>query len=51
MLFSLHDEIGTCPNAEVCLMLHEEVVFFVHPFAIKKNQKPDIAKYLNHFEI
>ena len=48
--FSLHDEIGTCPEIEVHLKLCDEVPFFVHKYAIKEEQKLAIEKEMNHLQ-
>ena len=48
--FSLQDEIGTCPHIEVHLKLFDEVLYFVHPYAIKQEQNPVMEKETNHLE-
>ena len=46
----LCDEIGACPQAEVHLMLNDEVPFFVCPYVIKGGQKLVIEKEMNWLE-
>ena len=38
-IFSLRDEIGTCPFIEVHLKLKDETPFFVRPYPMRKEQK------------
>ena len=38
-VFSLRDEIGTCPFIEVHLKLKDEIPFFVQPYPMRKEQK------------
>ena len=38
-VFSLRDEIGTCPFIEVDLKLKDETPFFVRPYSMKKNKR------------
>ena len=38
-VFSLRDEIGTCPFIEVHLKLKDETPFFVHPYPMREEQK------------
>ena len=38
-LFSLRDEIGTCPFIEVHLKLKDETPFFVQPSLMREEQK------------
>ena len=47
---SLQYEIGTCLQVEEHLKLHDEVPFFVHPYAIKE-QKLVIQKEMNCLEV
>ena len=38
-IFSLRDEIGTCPFIEVHLKLKDEMPFFVRPYPMREEQK------------
>ena len=38
-VFSLRDEIGTCPFIEVHLKLKDETPFFVRPLCVKNKRK------------
>ena len=38
-VFSLRDEIGTCPFIEVHLKLKDETLFFVRPYPMREEQK------------
>ena len=38
-IFSLRDEIGTCPFIEVHLKLKEETPFFVRPYPMREEKK------------
>ena len=38
-IFSLRDEIGTCPFIEVHLKLKDETPFFVRPYPMREEQK------------
>ena len=38
-IFSLRDEISTCPFIEVHLKLKEEKPFFVRPYPMREEQK------------
>ena len=38
-VFSLRDEIGTCPLTEVHLKLKDETPFFVQPYPMREEQK------------
>ena len=38
-VFSLRDEIGTCPFIEVHLKLKDEMSFFVRPYPMREEQK------------
>ena len=43
-VFSLRDEIGTCPFIEVHLKLKDETPFFVQPYPTREEQKKVIQK-------
>ena len=43
-IFSLRDEIGTCPVIEVHLKLKDETPFFVRPYAMREEQNKVIQK-------
>ena len=40
--------MGTCSQVEVHLKLLGEVPFFVHPYAVKEEQKLVMQKDMNH---
>ena len=46
-LFSLRDEIGTCPFIEVHLKLKDETPFFVRPYPMREEQKKVIQKEMD----
>ena len=43
-VFSLRDEIGTCPFIEVHLKLKDKTPFFVRPYPMKKNRRKSYKK-------
>ena len=43
-IFSLRDEIGTCPFIEVHLKLKDETPFFVTPYPMREEKKKVIQK-------
>ena len=43
-VFSLRDEIGTCPFIEVHLKLKDETPFFVRPYPMREEQKKAYKK-------
>ena len=43
-IFSLRDEIGTCPFIEVHLKLKDETPFLVRPYPMREEQKKVIQK-------
>ena len=49
-VFSLRDEIGTCPFIEVHLKLKDETPFFVRPYAMREEQKKVIQKEMDRLE-
>ena len=49
-VFSLRDEIGTCPFIEVHLKLKDETPFFVCPNPMREEQKKVTQKVLNRLE-
>ena len=49
-VFSLRDEIGTCPFIEVHLKLKEETPFFVRPYPMREVQKKVIQKEMDRLE-
>ena len=49
-IFSLRDEIGTCPFIEVHLKLKDETPFFVRPYPMREEQKKVIQKKMNRLE-
>ena len=46
-IFSLRDEIGTCPFIEVHLKLKDEMPFFVTPYTMREEQKKVIQKEMD----
>ena len=49
-VFSLRNEIGTCPFIEVHLKLKDETPFFVRPYPMKEEQKKVIQKEMDRLE-
>ena len=49
-VFSLGDEIGTCPFIEVDLKLKDETPFFVQPCPMREEQKKVIQKEMDRLE-
>ena len=49
-IFSLRDEIGTCPFIEVHLKLKDETPFFVRPYPMREEQKKVIRKEMDRLE-
>ena len=49
-VFSLRDEIGTCPFIEVHLKLKDETPFFVRPYLMREEQKKVIQKEMDRLE-
>ena len=49
-VFSLRDEIGTCPFIEVHLKLKDETPFFVRPYPMWEEQKKVIQKEKDRLE-
>ena len=49
-VFSLRDEIGTCPFIEVHLKLQDEIPFFVRPYPMREEQKKVIQKEMDRLE-
>ena len=49
-VFSLRDEIDTCPFIEVHLKLKDETPFFVRPYPIQEEQKKVIQKEMDRLE-
>ena len=49
-VFSLREEIGTCPFIEVHLKLKDETPFFVQPYSMHKEQKKVIQKEMDRLE-
>ena len=43
-VFSLRDEIGTCPFIEVHLKLKDETPFFVRPYPMWENKRKSYRK-------
>ena len=49
-VFSLRDEIGTCPFIEVHLKLKDETLFFVRPYPMREEQKKVIQKEMDRLK-
>ena len=49
-VFSLRDEIGTCPFIEVYLKSKGETPFFVRPYLMREEQKKVIQKEMDRLE-
>ena len=49
-IFSLRDEIGTCPFIEVHLKLKDETPFFVQPYPMREEQKKVVQKEMDRLE-
>ena len=49
-VFSLRDEIGTCPFIEEHLKLKDETPFFVRPYPMREEQKKVIQKEMDRLE-
>ena len=49
-IFSLRDEIGTCPFTEVHLKLKDKTPFFVRPYPMREEQKKVIQKEMDRLE-
>ena len=49
-VFSLRDEIGTCPFVEVHLKLKDETPFFVRPYPMREEQKKVIQREMDRLE-
>ena len=49
-VFSLRDEIGTCPFIEVHLKLKDETPFFVRPYPMREEPKRVIQKEMDRLE-
>ena len=49
-VFSLRDEIGTCPFIEVHLKLKDETPFFVRPYPMREEQKKVIQKEMDRLK-
>ena len=49
-VFSLRDEIDTCPFIEVHLKLKDETPFFVRPYPMREGQKKVIQKEMDRLE-
>ena len=49
-VFSLRNEIGTCPFIEVHLKLKDETPFFVRPYLMNEEQKKVIQKEMDRLK-
>ena len=49
-VFSLRDEIGTCPFIEIHLKLKDENPFFVRPYPMQEEQKKVMQKEMDRLE-
>ena len=44
VVFSLRDEIGTCPNIEVEIEVMDKLPFFIRPYHVREEDKAIIDK-------
>ena len=49
-VFSLRNEMGTCPFIEVHFKLKDEIPFFVRPYPMQEEQKKVIQKEIDRLE-
>ena len=49
-IFSLSDEIGTCPFIKVHLKLKDKTPFFARPYPMREEQKKVIQKEIDRLE-
>ena len=49
-VFSLRDEIGTCPFIEVHLKLKDKTPFFIRPYPMQEKQKKVIQKEMDRLK-
>ena len=49
-IFSLGDEVGTCPFIKVHLKLKDEMPFFVRPYPMREEQKKVIQKEMDRLK-
>ena len=49
-MFSLRDEIGTCPFIEVHLKLKDKTSFFIRPYPMREEQKKVIQKEMDRLK-
>ena len=49
-MFSLRDEIGTCPFIEVHLKLKDETPFFIRPYPMREEHKKVIQKDMDRLK-
>ena len=49
-IFSLRDEIGTCPFIKVHLKLKDKMPFFVRPYPMREEEKKVIQKKMDRLE-
>ena len=47
-IFSMQDEIGTCPQIQVHLKLCDETPFFIRPYPIREEQKSIVKREMDH---
>ena len=48
-VFSLRDEMGTCPNIEVEIDVMDKLLFFIRPYHVKEEDKALIDKKMKWF--
>ena len=46
-IFSMQDEIGTCPQIQVHLKLCDEMPFFLRPYPIREEQKSIVKREMD----
>ena len=49
-VFSLRDEVGTCPFIERHLKLKDETPYFIRPYPMREEQKKVIQKEMDRLE-
>ena len=49
-VFSLRDEIGLAPDMHIKLEMLDKTPFFIRPFSVKEDMKPQIDKEMERLE-
>ena len=50
-VFSLRDEIGTCPNMEVNIEVTDNSPFFIRPYHVKEEDRAVLDKEMSYLRI